>query len=75
MITLKAQLQALQTMLRHLTGRNKHYKWQTILGASTFIKEITDQWEATVFSLKWADKQDAYKIMDTGGRGLATGVH
>ena len=69
MITLKAQLQALQTMLRHLTGRNKHYKWQTTLEASTSIKEITDHWEATVFSLKWADKQDAYKIMDTGGRG------
>ena len=69
MITLKAQLQALQTMLRHLTGRNKHYKWQTILEASTSIKEITDHWEATVFSLNWADKQDAYKIIDAGGRG------
>ena len=69
MIALKSQLHALQTMLRHLTGRNKHRKWQTTLEAAITIKELTDQWEAEVFTLKWPDKTDAYKIMDTAGRG------
>ena len=69
MIALKSQLHALQTMLRHLTGRNKHRKWQTTLEAAITIKELTDQWEAEVFTLKWPDKADAYKIMDTAGRG------
>ena len=69
MISLKAQLLALQTMLRHLTGRNKHRKWQTVLEASISIKELTDQWETTVLSLKWANTADAHKIMDSADRG------
>ena len=73
MISLKAQLLALQTMLRHLTGHNKHRKWQSVLEASISIKELTDQWETTVLSLKWANTAEAYKIMTLLIEVLVTG--
>ena len=46
MISIKAQLTALQTMMRHLTGRGDKSltRWMTLDQASIDIKRITDQW-------------------------------
>ena len=63
MIALKAQLQATQQMLGHLTGRNHYSKWMTPEQASIDIVRITEKWQSSVIKLTWSDNNNPHDIM------------
>ena len=70
LICLKAHLQALTLILRHLNRRSSRSGWRSQRDVSIDIAAITSAWERQVLSFKtWKHPTDPYKLMDYTGYG------